>query len=246
MFKLMTVCTGNICRSPLAQALLRRDLPSDVFSVSSSGIKAVPSAPVPPRQVELGRELGVLGLEEHVAQPTTADLLAGSDLILSMSRGHRKYVMRMDPSVARRSFTLREFARLAATVTPDDVRANLEMSVSPLHAAVEAVAQKRGLVPPPESPEDLDIVDPYKQRRAVYRRSRDELVPAAHVTAKFLNLIVELFDVEEHDTPTTTAQSEIVAHELHFPRRSDIHGQPRGDDGKVAGLPNVGALCEAR
>ena len=237
MFEVMTVCTGNICRSPLAEALLKRDLPADVFTVSSSGIKAVPSGQVPPRQVKVGQKLGVSGLEEHIARYTTGELVERADLLLSMSRGHRKHVLRLDPSVARRSFTIREFARLAGAVTPDDVRANLPTCVSPLHAAVEAVAQKRGLLPPPESLDDLDVVDPYRQRASVYRKSRDELVPAAEVTAQFLNQVVELFGTQMQEAPVIPSPARSIVPELRFPKRSEVHGG--SSFGGVIHLPTI-------
>lgn len=199
MFRITTVCTGNICRSPLAESLLRAELPSGIFTVNSAGVAAVVQGTVPEQQLRIGDALGVTDLREHRAQALTPGMIGISDLILGMSRGHRKRLVRLDPQALRRTFTLREFAHLAEYVTPEDVEAALSDSANPLAAAVEAVARLRGMVPPLPSKAHQDIVDPFRKTRAVYRQSRDELVPAADITAAYLNGVVEIFGVTGAD-----------------------------------------------
>ena len=193
MLSILTVCTGNICRSPLAEYLLREDLPPEEFNISSAGIMAVPDGRVPTQQLRIAASIGIGGMEAHRAQMLTKGRLGVSDLILALSRGHRKRIVRMDPQVVRKTFTLREFAHLASHVTPADVEECIPENASTLHAAVEAVARMRGMVPPPGSMEDFDVIDPFRQSRAIYKLSRDQLVPAAETTAAYLNGIVDLF-----------------------------------------------------
>lgn len=226
MFRIATVCTGNVCRSVLAEAVLKRDLPSDIFYVTSAGIRATTGMAVPARQISTARKLGVSGLEEHTARAVSVDTLAGNDLILGMSRGHRRRLLQLDTASARRTFTLREFARLAPLVTTEGVEQEMLRNHNPLRAAVAAVALKRGLLPPPKKREDLDIVDPYLQSRRVYRQSRDQLVPAAETTATFLNLIVDLFgpgDVAKDDALEVPILESSPTPRVAYPSRRDLH-----------------------
>ena len=71
MFRVLTVCTGNICRSPLAESLLREDLPAEFFTASSAGIMAVPNGQVPKTQVRIGEAMGIKDLPLHRAQMLT-------------------------------------------------------------------------------------------------------------------------------------------------------------------------------
>ena len=193
MFSILTVCTGNICRSPLAEYLLREDLPPEEFNISSAGIMAVQDGRVPTQQLRIAASLGIGGMEAHRAQMLTSGKLGISALVLALSRGHRKRIVRMDPQVVRRTFTLREFAYLANHVRPEDVEVCFPDFPDTLRAAVEAVARMRGMVPPPASNGDFDVVDPFRQSRAIYKLSRDQLVPAAETTAAYLNGILDVF-----------------------------------------------------
>ena len=174
---------------------MREDLPAEHFTVSSAGIMAVPNGQVPKPQVRIGVAMGIKDLPLHRAQMLTEGKLGVSDLVLALSRGHRKRIVRMDPQVVRRTFTLREFAHLASHVTPADVEVCFPEFPDTLQAAVEAVARMRGMVPPPASNGDFDVVDPFRESRAIYKQSRDQLVPAAETTAAYLNGIVDLFGV---------------------------------------------------
>ena len=215
-FRIAVVCTGNICRSPLAAALLQDLLPEDQFEVVSGGVAHVPEGRVPSRQLRIAADLGVEGLTEHVAQGVSEDWFESAGLILGMSRRHRRFLVRKDPRATRRIFTLREFAYLASYATPADVERGLA-AASPLAAAVEAVASLRGMVPPVETQEDFDIVDPYRRSRAVHRRSRDQLVPAAKITAEYLNDVVEAFG----SAPKEVSLPRVEARPLR--RRMDRH-----------------------
>jgi len=84
------VCTGNTCRSPVAEALLREALASrgaDQVTVSSAGAGAWEGAPVSEGAYLVGLEHG-LDLSGHRAQLLTRELVKGSDLILTMSGHH--------------------------------------------------------------------------------------------------------------------------------------------------------------
>ena len=88
------VCTGNTCRSPMAEALLREALATrgvDQVTVSSAGTGAWEGAPVSEGAYLVGLEHG-LDLSGHSAQLLTRDIVKESDLILTMSGHHRARV----------------------------------------------------------------------------------------------------------------------------------------------------------
>jgi protein-tyrosine-phosphatase len=88
------VCTGNTCRSPMAEALLREALASrgaDQITVSSAGTGAWDGAPVSEGAYLVGLEHG-LDLSGHRARLLTRELVRSADLILTMSGHHRARV----------------------------------------------------------------------------------------------------------------------------------------------------------
>jgi len=91
------VCTGNTCRSPLAEALLRQALAErgvEGVEVLSAGTGAWEGAPASEAAYLVALESG-LDLSNHRAQLLTADLLASTDLVLTMARHHRARVLEL-------------------------------------------------------------------------------------------------------------------------------------------------------
>jgi len=92
--RILLVCTGNICRSPLAAALLERALGErgiEGIAVASAGTGAWDGAPVSEGAYLVGLERG-LDLSSHRARLLTRELVDGADLILTMARHHRARV----------------------------------------------------------------------------------------------------------------------------------------------------------
>ncbi len=95
---ILFVCTGNTCRSPLAEGLCKRllaerlgcpveELPRRGFVVISAGVSAMMGCGATPEAIESARALGV-SLEGHLSRPVTGALLAQADLVFAMTRGH--------------------------------------------------------------------------------------------------------------------------------------------------------------
>lgn len=190
-FEILTVCTGNICRSPLAEQILRSGL-ADVprVNVASAGVYAKVGSPMTPEAAALSVEFGGLGSEHHLARDLSPALVDASGLVFAMSREHRRSIVEMRPRAARTTFTLREFARLADGITDDELSyaaaLPLDAVSERLAEAVIAVGARRGIVERPLDPADDDIVDPYRRGDAVYRESAGQLVPAAEVAVHVL------------------------------------------------------------
>lgn len=101
---ILVVCVGNICRSPMAEALLADALADKAgVSVSSAGIAALIGEPADPMAQSVLSELG-LDLSSHRAQQLTPELTRAADLILVMESGHRRAVESIDRSVRGKTY----------------------------------------------------------------------------------------------------------------------------------------------
>jgi protein-tyrosine phosphatase len=107
----------------------------------------------------------------HVARQLTPALLENADLVLTATRGHRAEVASTLPKAARKAYTLREFARIAEFLSTD---AAAEFAPRPGEAPttlLETVSMSRGFAPPPENPEDDNVVDPHRRPAEVYEEA---------------------------------------------------------------------------
>ncbi|MEH3088922.1 MAG: low molecular weight phosphatase family protein [Microbacterium arborescens] len=196
MFEIMTVCTGNVCRSPLAEQLLRTRLADLPGTVTSGGTYDMGGAPMPDDAQRLAVENGVSAemASAHRSQTISPARLASPDLILAMAREHRRGIVELAPSRLRAAFTVREFARLAADASDDEIRAAADAAgddaSARLRAAVAAVASHRGMALPPESPDDDDVIDPYRRSWNTYQLSGSQLVPAIDEVVRVVRLAV--------------------------------------------------------
>lgn len=194
MPEILTVCTGNICRSPLAEVLLRTRLAPLGVQVASAGTHGLDGYGMTPEAQRLAADLGV-GAElasAHRARYLTGAELGTPDLILAMSREHRRRIVELEPSRLRSAFTVREFARLAADTPDDDIVADAAVAgpeaSTRLRAAVAAVAAMRGMSAPPADPADDDVIDPYRRPWETYQLSAQQLVPAVDQVVRVVTL----------------------------------------------------------
>lgn len=105
MQHILTLCVGNICRSPLAEALLVREFPDR--TVWSAGLGALIGEPADPLSVALAAEQG-LDLRAHRAQQVTSQMCQRADLILVMEQHQRIELERRYPLARGRVFCLAE------------------------------------------------------------------------------------------------------------------------------------------
>jgi protein-tyrosine-phosphatase len=114
-FRVLFVCTGNTCRSPLAEASLKRRLGAllDRVEVGSAGVAAVPGAPASEGSLTVARSAG-LDLERHRSRPLTGDLLREQDLVLLMEPRDLARVKALAPDLEASVLTLADFGRPGA------------------------------------------------------------------------------------------------------------------------------------
>ncbi|MFN2518947.1 MAG: hypothetical protein ABR604_07885 [Jatrophihabitantaceae bacterium] len=155
-FTLLFVCTGNICRSPMAERLFRaRTDPAGPWATVSAGTGGLTGWEMDGPSALVLRDLGGNG-DEHRGQRLSPDLIAGADLILAAEAAHRAAIRQADPRAFGRSFTLREFGRLGAGLGP----LPQPPSADDLHLRVAQVAARRAATPA-AGPALDDIADPY-------------------------------------------------------------------------------------
>lgn len=187
-YRILMVCTGNICRSPLMERLfvarLRAHLPpADAarFEVSSAGTWAMDGEPMSPDAAETLVSLGG-DPSDFTGRDLSVEMIHDADLILTATREHGRLVVTSEPRAAGRTLTLREFARLLGPVTPSDIAGRVASNdpVERMTAIVAAALAQRGLVPVGD-PADDDIADPYGRDRPAFVRAASEIDAALAV-----------------------------------------------------------------
>ncbi|HEV8564703.1 MAG TPA: low molecular weight phosphatase family protein [Actinomycetota bacterium] len=115
MGSILVVCTGNICRSPIAEGMIRaafaRTPGNDAVEVSSAGTNGWEGSEAMPESVEAAAERGV-DISTHVARRLSDEMLDSADLVLCMAHQHREIIEAERPDLMSRTFTLKELVRL--------------------------------------------------------------------------------------------------------------------------------------
>ena len=179
-FRLLFVCTGNICRSAVAERLARRGLlqrlgPDAPVDVASAGTEGLAGHPMDAEALRALQELGG-DADGFLARRLSLQHTNDVDLVLTATRAHRAAVARLAPLLMRRTFTLREFDRLAAEV---DITALPRRAggIARMRAAVDEAAEVRGLTSPTTVELD-DVVDPYRRSSEVHAATAAQIAAA--------------------------------------------------------------------
>ena len=112
-FRILFVCTGNTCRSPMAEGILRKMLKEneiDYIQVSSAGTDSWGSCPASLSALEIAKSTGI-DLASHSSRKLTQEMLKQADLILAMSKNHLDHIQKLNQDSADKSFLLKAFPR---------------------------------------------------------------------------------------------------------------------------------------
>lgn len=124
--RLLVVCTGNICRSPVAAALLRARLPS--LAIESAGLGALVGQGIEPTARELAEKQG-LDVGSHRARQVTQEMIQWADLVLVMSEKQRLAIAEIHPASMGKVFLLGQWSGENGTAKeiPDPYRKSREV-----------------------------------------------------------------------------------------------------------------------
>ena len=165
IYRVLFVCTGNICRSPFAERLLRARLDAKLgdaanrIEVTSAGSYGLVGEPMMPETAKTLVRYGGDGTG-FVARAIDVEHVERADLVLGLTREHRAAVLTMVPRASSRTMTLREFARLLGGVTAADLPSSGADVVERFRAITVAAFGRRGYAPP-KALEDDDVPDPF-------------------------------------------------------------------------------------
>lgn len=160
MASILLVCTGNVCRSPIAEGFLRdalrRRFGDRAPEVTSAGTAGWEGSSAMPEAVHAARERGT-DVSGHRARRLLAGHVEDADLVIAMAGDHRDRIVAAAPDAAGRTFTLKELVRLlerlpAADHAPDPIDGDLERRIE----AADALRRERGGAPVA----DEDVADP--------------------------------------------------------------------------------------
>jgi protein-tyrosine phosphatase len=182
-FSVLSVCTGNICRSPVAERLLQARLPEGAdVTVSSAGVSGLDGYGIDRPSAMALSELGI-DPWGHTARRLDLAMIRAADL-------------QAEPMMMTKTFTLREFGRLGATLEPLRQRAIVRgrhaaateaYDTDDLRERVALIARQRGIAAAAEGRRD-DIADPFGATQDVARATVLEISAAVELALAALGL----------------------------------------------------------
>ncbi|MBT2288246.1 low molecular weight protein arginine phosphatase [Paenibacillus albidus] len=183
MLHILIVCTGNTCRSPMAEGLLRKlALERGIdLEVRSAGVSAIPGTTISRHAAAILREEGI---DDQVkSSQVTGQTIAWADLVLTLTGGHKRHLLQYFPKAVAKTYTLKEYVHDEAAITSDikeldSLYAESEMAIAlggePDAAAMQRMIEIRQRIP------SFDITDPFGGSREDYELAASEIRTALH------------------------------------------------------------------
>ncbi|EIT83841.1 protein tyrosine phosphatase [Fictibacillus macauensis ZFHKF-1] len=195
MKKIVFVCTGNTCRSPMAEALLKHH-GGERFLVKSAGVYAAEGMEASEYAEQAIQEQGIA--MDHSSQRISQELVQWADFVLTMTEQHKETLASLYPKERERVFTLKEFlaedvpgkekdeAELRAAYAEielqralygfkwqraddtekEQIQQQFLQAIAPYEAKISELEGQQG---------SFDVIDPFGQGLAYYRETRNEL-----------------------------------------------------------------------
>lgn len=166
--RVLFICTGNICRSPMGEFMLNeaaslRGLP---IVARSAGL-AAPDQPPPPHTLSVLADRGI-DASAHRSRKLLADMVGSADLVLAMTGRHAREAALLDMASTPKIFTLREFTKRSALAGPRDDDEDVADYIARLSAGRPTALLGGG------GSED-DVADPYGRRKRAYRQAAESI-----------------------------------------------------------------------
>jgi protein-tyrosine phosphatase len=133
MTGILVVCEGNICRSPVAQALLKRALP--FVSVRSAGTRALVGRHADPLAIQIAHEHG-MDISDHVAEALNSEHVSTADMVLTMTHAQRRLILKHFPFARGKVFRFGEHEQIDITDPYRRHRAVFEMAFAQIERGV--------------------------------------------------------------------------------------------------------------
>lgn len=176
-FRVLYVCTGSVCRSPIAERLTRLELDrrlgagAEQVAVRSAGTWGHVGAPMEEHAATVLAEFGA-DPDGFLGRELLDEYVIDADLVLTATRDHRAQVISMGHAAGLRTFTLKEFTRLVRAIDP----ATLPEAgvIDRARALVRAAAALRGWLLAPSVEAD-EVYDPYGAPVTVFRHIGAEI-----------------------------------------------------------------------
>lgn len=112
-FSILFVCTGNTCRSPMAEGITRKialEYNIDKFHISSAGTGAINGLPATNYAIAAAKHWDI-DIIQHQSRTLNKNIIKGSDLILAMGVEHVEYILALDRSAKSRTYMLKGFPK---------------------------------------------------------------------------------------------------------------------------------------
>jgi protein-tyrosine-phosphatase len=122
-YRILFVCTGNLCRSPMAAGILKRKLPQRFDGkviIQSAGTMRLEDNEATPLSISVARDKGV-DLSHHRSRGLKQKMVEEADIIFAMAKDHREYLEREYPRLRENIFLLKTFGRNSRQVESQSV-----------------------------------------------------------------------------------------------------------------------------
>lgn len=143
--EILFVCTGNTCRSSMAEGLFKdmlKKLDKDII-VNSAGVCAMPNQPASENAI-IALKSENIDISNHKSSQVTMEMIEDSDIILTMTNSHKQVILQSAPQVESKVYTLKEYVGLNGDIT-DPFGGSIgvyEASLKDIKSALEKLIDK--------------------------------------------------------------------------------------------------------